>query len=98
MRPGAAFPIVCQLGDMLQARERAGRHGWRDAKALVVLVAESGDWNGASCLADALGIGPERQEVIFREVYGDDFPMPTRTPPAAAASGNVHHLPERRLA
>lgn len=59
------FPVVCKLGDRLQ-RERTG---WRDAKALVLLVARAGDWNGASCLADALGIPPAEQEAIYREAY-----------------------------
>ncbi len=59
-----AFPIVCMLGDRL-ARERTG---WRDTKALIVLVAQAGDWNGASCLADALGVSPDAQEQIYLEV------------------------------
>lgn len=45
--------------------------------ALVQIVAESGDWNGASCLADALGMPPQYQEKIYREVYG------TNPPPAS---------------
>ncbi len=63
-----AFAVVAQLGIRLQEAEREGRHGWRDAKALVVLVAEAGDWNGASALADALGISPDMQERIHHEV------------------------------
>lgn len=70
-----AFPIVCKLGDRL-AEER---NGWRDTKALIVLVAEHGDWNGASALADALGVGPDQQEAIYQEVYGPtDRNTPTR--------------------
>ena len=79
MRDGAAFPIVAMLGDRLQ-RERTG---WRDAKALVKLVAAN-DWNAAANLADALGIpasasGSNRtQEAIYQEVYGEGLPMPPR--------------------
>lgn len=58
-----AFPIVCALGDRL-AKERTG---WRDTKALIVLVAQH-DWNAASCLADALGVHPDQQEAIYTEV------------------------------
>lgn len=79
------FPVVCNLGDRLQ-RERTG---WRDAKALVLLVARAGDWNGASCLADALGIPPPEQERLYREAYdqpGGATPTPhhhrKRTQPA----------------
>ncbi|HEY1178475.1 MAG TPA: hypothetical protein VGF17_20150 [Phytomonospora sp.] len=59
-----AFPVVCALGD----RFRRERTGWRDTKALIVLVAEHGDWNGAAALADALGVGPDAQEAIYQEV------------------------------
>jgi hypothetical protein len=72
-----AFPIVCALGD----RFRKERMGLRDAKALVVLVAETGDWNGASSLADALGFSPDYQERIFREVYGTNPPPRSEAPP-----------------
>lgn len=73
-----AFPIVCALGDRLR-RERTG---WRDVKALIVLVAQEGDWNGAAALADALGVGIDAQEVIYQEVRtkaGEQTPpQPTR--------------------
>lgn len=61
-----AFPIVASLGRRLQ-RERTG---WRDTKALIVLVAQSGSWAAAADLADALGVDASSQEAIFREVYG----------------------------
>lgn len=58
------FPLVCQLGDELERR----RDGWQKAKALVLLVALSGDWNLGACqLADALGIPPHLQEEIRLE-------------------------------
>jgi hypothetical protein len=53
------------LGDRL-SRERTGK---RDVKGLVMLVAEAGDWNGASCLADALGVPPDVQEQWYAEAY-----------------------------
>lgn len=59
-----AFPIVCAIGDRL-GRERTG---WRDVKALVYLVAYEGDWRGAAALAEALGVSPDAQEAIYREV------------------------------
>lgn len=58
-----AFPVVCQLGDRL-GKERTG---WRDIKALILLVAQEGDWNGASALAEALGVAPPEQEAIWNE-------------------------------
>lgn len=58
------FAVVCMIGNRLQQAQ----HGWRDAKALVMVVALEGDWNGAAALASALGIGEERQEAIYREV------------------------------
>lgn len=70
-----AFPIVCMLGDRL-AREKTW---WRDVKALVVIVAQEGDWNGASALAECLGIAPPEQEKIFNEVFtkaGGAIPAP----------------------
>lgn len=70
-----AFPIVCAIGDKLRAEDersmRSGRQtrpGWRDAKALIYLVAYEGDWRGAAALADALGVGADAQEAIYREV------------------------------
>lgn len=75
-----AFPIVALLGDRL-ARQR---HGWRDIKALIVLVAEAGDWNGAAALADALGVHPDQQEAIYHEVTtgaGATTPPRRTTPP-----------------
>lgn len=53
-----AFAIVAKLGERLQ---------WRDQKALVLLVANSGPWEAAGQLADALGIGPDLQEAIYHE-------------------------------
>jgi len=67
------FPIVCKLGDRLQGE----RTGWRDVKALVLLVARAGDWNGASALAEALGVSPDAQEQIYREA---------QQPPAGGAT------------
>lgn len=65
-----AFPIVARLGDRLQGE----KHGWRDAKALIILVARSGPpglaWPGAQDLCDALGVSDDFQERIYREVYG----------------------------
>ena len=52
------FPIVCKLGERLQ---------WRDQKALVLLVAMHGPWEAAGQLADALGVGPDLQEQVYRE-------------------------------
>lgn len=77
-----AFPIVCALGD----RFRTERMGLRDAKALVVLVAQAGDWNGASCLADALGFAPDYQERIYREVYDTNPPPSSETAPTERRS------------
>lgn len=77
-----AFPIVCKLGERL-ARERTG---WRDVKALIVLVAQEGDWNGASALAECLGVHPDQQEAIFTEVFSKSRgaipapPQPRRQP------------------
>lgn len=81
-----AFPIVCAIGDKLRLAEANGRHGWRDCKALIVLVAQAGDWNGASCMADALGVGPDAQQAIYEEVYGHPMPDHFQPPPAAAAA------------
>lgn len=78
-----AFPIVCAIGDRL-ARERTG---WRDTKALIVLVAQQGDWNGASALAEALGVSPDAQEAIYREV----------TTGAGATTPTNHHHRKRQL-
>ena len=88
MRDGAAFPIVAMLGDRLQ-RERTG---WRDAKALIKLVAAN-DWNAAANLADALGVAPDAQEAIFHEVYGPGLPMPPR-PPGECACGRPLPAPD----
>ena len=69
------FPVVAMLGDRL-LRERTGQ---RDVKGLVLLVARAGDWNGASCLADALGVPPDVQEKWYVEAYQD--PTGGATPP-----------------
>lgn len=61
MKPADAVEIVGMLG----ARMAKERTGWRDVKALVVLVAASGPWQAAADLADALGVHPSDQEQIF---------------------------------
>ena len=40
---------------------------WAEQKAMVLLVAMHGDWNGASQLADALGVDEVAQEAIYHE-------------------------------
>lgn len=62
-----AFAVVAQLGERL-AQEK---NGWRDTKALIVLVAQAGEWGAAAQLADALGVGPDVQEAIYREVSAE---------------------------
>lgn len=69
------FPIVCRLGDAL---DRDQRTGWATKKALILLVAVHGDWNGAAALADALGVHPEEQEKIHQEAL--DHPTGRATP------------------
>lgn len=64
------LPIVMQLGDRL-AREPTGH---RDRKALVLLVARSGDWNGAAALCDAFGIDDRTIENVYYEAYGFNQP------------------------
>lgn len=54
---------------MLGRRLEHEATGWRDAKALLLLVADAaGDWTPAGQLADALGVPPDLQ----RNAY-DDF-------------------------
>jgi hypothetical protein len=64
------LPIVMQFADRL----RRERHGWRDTKALILLVARSGDWNGAAALCDAFGLDDRTIERLHREAYGYDQP------------------------
>ena len=68
------FAIVAMLGDRLR-REATG---WRDAKALILLVAQAGPpeeaWPCAADLADALGINDDFQERLYREAYGPHAP------------------------
>lgn len=63
------FPIVCALGD----RFRREPTGLRDAKALVLLVAQAGSpeavWPAAQDLAAALGFAEDYIERMFREAY-----------------------------
>lgn len=67
------FAVVATLGVRLDKE----RTGWRDTKALVLLVAQQGQehWSAAASLADALGVGPDTQEAIYREVYQDGDPV-----------------------
>lgn len=92
MREGAEFAVVAMLGQRLQ-RERTG---WRDAKALVLCVARNGPWNGAAALADALGIGPDAQEAIYREAYGDQPLRPAPEPRVPAAAPARTHITDHR--
>lgn len=75
-----AFPIVANLGQRLEQEPT----GWRDAKALIVLVAQAGPWDAAAALADALGINPAAQEAVYREIH-----------PAGERPGRTHQLRER---
>lgn len=52
------------------------RTGWRDTKALVLVVAQEGEecWNGAAALADALGLDESTIEAIYKECYGNGPP------------------------
>ena len=74
-----AFPIVCALGD----RFRKESTGLRDAKALVLLVAQAGPpeqvWPAAQELAEALGFNDDYIERMYREAYTDpDSRSPAR--------------------
>lgn len=60
-----AFAVVAQLGQRLEKE----RTGWRDVKALILLVAQAGEWTSAAQLADALGVSPDEQEAIYQEAY-----------------------------
>lgn len=62
MKAENAVDIVGMLGARL-AKEPTG---WRDMKALVV-VAATESWPVAAQLADALGIHPDDQELIFHQ-------------------------------
>lgn len=76
------FPVVCLLGDRL----RKERTGWRDMKALVLLVAQEGDWTGAAALAEALGLSPDQTESIYRDIEtggATPAPFPSRKQPTS---------------
>lgn len=64
------LPIVLMLAD----RIKKSRTGWRDTKALILLVARTGDWNGAAALCDAFGLDDLAAERMYREAYGYSQP------------------------
>lgn len=51
----------------------APKLGWRDVKALL-LVAGKESWNAASALADALGVHPDDQEAVYRQLNQEAKP------------------------
>jgi hypothetical protein len=88
MNPGGDFALACRVGDEFRVLEERGRGGWARAKALILVVARNGDWNGAEALAQAFSLGPDAIEEIYREVYGE-FPVQhsiTLTLPAGGAT------------
>ena len=76
------LPIVLQFADRIKKE----RNGWRDTKALILLVARTGDWNGAAALCDAFGLDDHRIEAIHREAYGYDQPAWSDHRPGRAPS------------
>jgi len=64
-----AVDLVGLLGQRLQQEPT----GWRDTKALLI-VAGRESWNAAAAIADAMGVHPDDQELVYHQLRRETGP------------------------